>query len=113
MQTTKPAEVGLRTQFCRSICSFSEAVQDYVSNIEAMPDSSVTLGRGSPGEIPAGSVENLDPYVFGPPGSGTISTGSRSGTGSFYHQAKIVRETSIPTVLFCDFFMTFYLSKMM
>ncbi len=29
-----------------------------------------------------------DPYVFGPPGS-----------GSFYHQAKIVRKTLIPTVL--------------
>jgi hypothetical protein len=37
-----------------------------------------------------------DPYVFGPPGSGT-----------FYHQAKIVRKTLIPTVL--DFFMSFYL----
>jgi hypothetical protein len=31
-----------------------------------------------------------DPYVFGPPGS---------GSGSFYHQAKIVRKTLIPTVL--------------
>jgi hypothetical protein len=71
MQTSKPAEVGLRTQFCRSICSFSEAVQDYVSNIEAMPDSSVTLGRGSPGDIPAGSVEDPDPHVFVPPGSGS------------------------------------------
>jgi hypothetical protein len=92
MQTTKPAEVGLRTQFCRSICSFSEAVQDYVSNIEAMPDSSVTLGRGSSGEIPAGSVEDPDPYVFGPPGSGSISAKSGSNPGTFYHQAKIVKK---------------------
>ncbi len=38
-----------------------------------------------------------DPYVFGPPGS-----------RSFYHQAKIVR-----FLLFCDFFLTFYLWKMM
>ncbi len=38
-----------------------------------------------------------DPYVFGPPGSGSIS--QRHGSGSFYHQAKIVRKTSIPTVL--------------
>ncbi len=32
------------------------------------------------------------------------------GSGSFYHQAKIVRKTLIPTVpvLLCDFFMTFY-----
>ena len=29
-----------------------------------------------------------DPYIFGPPGS-----------GSFYHQSKIVRKTLIPTVL--------------
>jgi hypothetical protein len=34
-------------------------------------------------------------------GSGSISQryGSGSGFGSFYHQAKIVRKTSIPTVL--------------
>jgi hypothetical protein len=43
-----------------------------------------------------------DPYVFGPPGSGSIST--TSGSGSIYLQAKIVRKA-----LFCDFFMTFYL----
>jgi hypothetical protein len=42
-----------------------------------------------------------DPNVFGPPGSGSISQmywpGSRSG--SFYHQANIIRKTLIPTVL--------------
>jgi hypothetical protein len=39
-----------------------------------------------------------DPHVFGPPGSG--STGQRygSGSGSFYHHAKIVRKTLIPTI---------------
>ncbi len=31
-----------------------------------------------------------DPHVFGPPGS---------GSGSFYHHAKIVRKTLIPTIL--------------
>jgi hypothetical protein len=31
-----------------------------------------------------------DPYVFGPPGS---------GSGFFYHHAKIVRKTLIPIVL--------------
>ncbi len=32
-----------------------------------------------------------DPYVFGPPGSGSISQryGSGSGSGSFYHQGKL------------------------
>jgi hypothetical protein len=37
-----------------------------------------------------------DPHVFGPPGS-----------GSFYHQAKIVRKTLIPNFLLL--FLTFYL----
>jgi hypothetical protein len=38
-----------------------------------------------------------DPYVFGPPGSGSVS--QRYGSGSLYHQVKIVRKTLIPTVL--------------
>jgi hypothetical protein len=44
---------------------------------------------------------NPDPYVFGPPGSGSISQryGSESGPGSFYHHAKMVRKTLIPTIL--------------
>jgi hypothetical protein len=42
-----------------------------------------------------------DPYVFGPPGSGSGSMSQRhgSGSGSFYHHAKKVRKTLIPTVL--------------
>ncbi len=40
-----------------------------------------------------------DLYVFGPPGSGSISQRYGSGFGSFYHQAKIVRKTLIPTAL--------------
>jgi hypothetical protein len=42
-----------------------------------------------------------DPYVFGPPGSGSRSISQRygSGSGSFYHQAKTVRNNFIPTVL--------------
>jgi hypothetical protein len=42
---------------------------------------------------PAPSVADPDPpdpHVFGPPGS---------GSGSFYHHAKIVRKTLIPTSL--------------
>ncbi len=42
-----------------------------------------------------GDPDPSDLYVFGPPGS---------GFGSFYYQAKI---------LFCDFFLTFYLRKLM
>jgi hypothetical protein len=43
-----------------------------------------------------------DPYVFGPPRSGSGSIRQRYGSesGSFYHQAKIIRKTLIPTVWF-------------
>ena len=49
------------------------------------------------------SVPDPDPHVFGPPGSG--STSQRYGSGSFYHHAKILRKTFIPTILlpFCTF----------
>jgi hypothetical protein len=42
-----------------------------------------------------------DPHVFGPPGSGSGSgsINQRYGSGSFYHQAIIVRKTLIPAVL--------------
>jgi hypothetical protein len=39
-----------------------------------------------------------DPHAFGPPGS-----------GSYYHQAKIVRKTLI--LVLCDIFWTFYFLK--
>jgi hypothetical protein len=55
------------------------------------------------------SVADPDPYVFGPTesGSGSIRQRYGSGSGSVYHQAKIVRKALIPTVQFCDFFMFF------
>jgi hypothetical protein len=45
------------------------------------------------------SVADPDPYVFRRPGSGSASQRSGSGSGSFYHQANVVRKTLIPTVL--------------
>jgi hypothetical protein len=42
---------------------------------------------------------NPDPYVFGPPGSGSVSQRYRSR--AFFHQAKLVRKSLVPTVLFC------------
>jgi hypothetical protein len=45
------------------------------------------------------SVVDPDPYVFGPPGSGSVNQRHGSRSGSFYRQAKIVRKTLIPTVL--------------
>jgi hypothetical protein len=45
--------------------------------------------------------ESIGSICFGPSGSGSESFGQRHGSGSgfFYHQAKIVRKTLIPTVL--------------
>jgi hypothetical protein len=57
--------------------------------------------------------DSLDPYVFRSPGSVSASQMYGSGSGSFYHQAKMLRKTFIPTgtVLFCGFFMTFIFEK--
>jgi hypothetical protein len=56
--------------------------------------------------IPDPDPVDPDPHVFGPPGSGSGSTSQRYGFRSFYHQAKRVRKTLIPTV--CDLFWTFF-----
>ncbi len=51
-------------------------------------------------------VADPDPFVFGPPGSGSISRMYGSGSGSLYHQPKIVRKTLIPStflILHFDF----------
>jgi hypothetical protein len=47
--------------------------------------------------IPSSNAADPDPYVFRPHGSRSVI--KRSGTGSFYHQAKIVIKKLIPTVL--------------
>ncbi len=49
-----------------------------------------------------------DPYVFGPPGSGSGSgsisqRGMDPGSGYFYHQSKIVKKTLIPIVFLTSF----------
>jgi hypothetical protein len=49
-------------------------------------------------------VLGTDPYVFVTPGS--VSTRYGSGSGSFYHQAKIVRKTFIPPVFWLPFFLS-------
>ncbi len=53
--------------------------------------------------------DSSDPYVFWPPGSGSRSISQRSGSGPFYHQAKIVRKPWF--LLLGDFFLTLYLWK--
>ncbi len=54
-----------------------------------------------------------DPYVFGLPGSASGSISHKYGSGSrsrlrILPSSKKERKTLISTVLFCDFFMTFY-----
>ncbi len=60
------------------------------------------FGSVSP-RVPGVSV--ADPDVFRPPGSGFTSQryGFGSGSGSLYHQAKVVSKTLIPTVLWLLF----------
>jgi hypothetical protein len=58
---------------------------------------------------PDPDLDPPDPHVFGPSRSGSGSTSQRYGSGpgscsgygsgSFYHHAKIVRKTLIPTIL--------------
>ncbi len=60
--------------------SLNLACNVYVSNVPA----SVAVPDPNPDLHPP------DPHVFGPLGS---------GSGSFYHHAKIVRKTLIPTIL--------------
>ena len=57
----------------------------------------ISVGDPDPVPDPPDPVPDPpDPHVFGPPGS-----------ESFYHHAKIVRKTLIPTILLL--FLTFYL----
>ncbi len=50
--------------------------------------------------VPDPNQDPTGPHVFGPPGSESISPrngyGSGSGSGSFYHHAKIISNTLIP-----------------
>ncbi len=63
----------------------------------------------------SGSESGSGSTCFGPSGSGSTSqrygsgSGSCAGSGSFYHHAKIVRKTLIPTILLL--FLTFFSLK--
>ncbi len=69
----------LDSEFLRKNCEFSNK-EDFLGLSVADPDPP-------------------DPPVFGPPGSGSISQRYGSGSGSFYHHAKIVRKTLFSTIL--------------
>jgi hypothetical protein len=87
------------------VVEFCESNQRTTKNKRTKIEKSIKLGTGTV----YSSVGDPDPvpYVFGPPGSGSVSTrygsgsesGSRSSFGSFYHPAKIVRKPFIPPVL--------------
>ncbi len=53
-----------------------------------------------------GSVADPNPDPYGPHGSGSINHSYSYGSGLFYHQAKIVRKTLIPTVLWLFYFLS-------
>ncbi len=83
----------------------------YLARISPAVHCGPGVGRGAaggrderlPGSVADPNPDPPDPHVFGPPGSGSIS--QRYGSGSFYHHAKIVRQTLIPTIFWL--FLTF------
>jgi hypothetical protein len=87
----------------RYISPLSESVEEEEeTGCQQQGFSSATEGEelkyGTPSSV---ADPEPDMYVLRPPGSGFISTRyrSRSGSGSFYHQAIIGRKTLISTVL--------------
>jgi hypothetical protein len=57
------------------------------------------FGSGSKLTDSVPDPDSTDPHVFGPPGSGSTSQRYGSEYGSFYHHAKIVTNTLIPSIL--------------
>jgi hypothetical protein len=86
-------------------CDKNNSVQLTSSDPTAVIPVSTICGNNSMVSISeARSVQNngiqycgSGSVCFGPPGSGSI--GTRYESGSFYHHAKIVRKTLIPTVV--------------
>ncbi len=64
---------------------------------ESLPARRRAKGSTVPGSVAVPDPDPPDPHVFEHLGSG--STSQRYGYGSFYHHAKIVRKTLIPTIL--------------
>jgi hypothetical protein len=87
---------GHITQICISLHDFRENSMKSFSKCEPSEEHNLFKIISVPDLDP-------DPHVFGPSGSGYISQryGSRPGSGSFYHQAKIVRKPFMPMVPYC------------
>jgi hypothetical protein len=85
--------VHQQTHLRRTKMSWTQGIQGLNENKKVQKD-----GVGNYASFVVSSVADpgpSDPYVFGPPGSGSIC--QRYGSGSFYHKAKLVRKTLIPT----------------
>jgi hypothetical protein len=67
-----------------------------------MHNAAFKNSRIQKGSVPDPNPDPPDSHVFGPPGSGSTcqryGSGSCSGSGSFYHYAKIIRKTLIPSI---------------
>jgi hypothetical protein len=76
-------------------CSEGRLLYAYQQTNGLRPDG----GRNEKSSVADPDPDPPDSHVFGPPGSVSGSISQRYGSGSFYHQAKIVRKTLIPTAL--------------
>ncbi len=75
---------------CLEINPLSQRISPAVGNSKD-PDLHKMLGSFIIVSISVADPVRRIHMFFGPPGSGTIS--QRYGSGSFYHQAKVVRKT--------------------
>jgi hypothetical protein len=76
-----------------TLANFTLTLKEFSSFFETLENISYNSGSF------ATHHPNPDPHVSGPPGSGSISQRYGSGSGSLYHQAKILRKTLIPTAV--------------
>jgi hypothetical protein len=72
----------MSTDRCKGIIEFS-GVGHWISSVFSIYPCSKKCGLET-------NVAETDPYVFGPPGP--VSHKYGSGSGSFHHQAKMVRK---------------------
>jgi hypothetical protein len=95
--TLQQVALEILANLCTGEAEDSWEVEDN-SNISDNEEEEVEEGGVENGvEVSVADPDPPDPHVFGPPGSGSNS--QRYGSGSFYHHAKIVRKTLIPTIL--------------
>ncbi len=91
--------------FCEKSYTDNYSLKQHVAKVSIVHTAIVSVTTLCPVPVIITSVPDPnpdpDPHVFGPPGfgSGSISQRYGAGSGSVYHQAKIIRKTLIPTAL--------------